>query len=199
MQSCHSAPVQANFKFHKLKYRWITNAHECCFSIIADLLTTATNAILPQLKSWAAQKQLAYFNFLHVDTSLFWIVQSTLEVALNLPAQLNDIFVADISRCYEAIPTTGKDALGTAISACIHKAFQQAKQGHRAVPYLYIRFDHRQIKFTTSRWSTSPPADSSTSTWIELSETRLCALHNWLMQSCLFSWEVLQMLELQQC
>lgn len=48
--------IMANFKFHKMKNRWLNNAHDCCFSILADLLTTSTNAILPQLRSWAAQK-----------------------------------------------------------------------------------------------------------------------------------------------
>lgn len=49
--------LMATYKQHKKRYRWLTNAHDCVFSILADVLTVATNALLPYIKEWAVAKQ----------------------------------------------------------------------------------------------------------------------------------------------
>lgn len=69
--------------------------------------------------------------FLKVQTSLYWIIDSTIDVSLNLPNRLHGIFVADIAQCYETIPAAGEDSLATAIAACIKIAYKQANEGTR--------------------------------------------------------------------
>ena len=86
--------------------------------------------VLESVKEWALQKKIAYAQFLNVDTSLFWIVNSTIEVALNLPHEINDIFLGDIAQCYESIPLTGPDKLLDAIAFVIKLGFKQAKSHH---------------------------------------------------------------------
>ena len=99
--------LMATFKLHKGKYRWLTSAFQTVFSNIALLLTITSKVILDSLKTWACLKNQSYKNFLQVDTSIFWIVDSVIDTALNLPIEINDIFVADICRCYETIPLHG--------------------------------------------------------------------------------------------
>lgn len=89
--------LMATFKHHKAKYRWLTNAHNTIFSNIAILLTITSKMILELVKTWAHTKVSTYKNFLQVDTSLYWIVNSIIDTILNLPTSMHDIYVVDIS------------------------------------------------------------------------------------------------------
>ena len=44
-----------------------------------------------------------------VDTGIFSIIDYVIELALNLPDKIHDIFVADIAHCYVAIQLEGSD------------------------------------------------------------------------------------------
>ena len=81
----------ATFKQHKGKYRWLTNAFQTMFSNIALLLTITSKVILDSLKSWACLKNQSYKNFLQVNTSTLWIVDSIIDTTLNLPSKIEDI------------------------------------------------------------------------------------------------------------
>ena len=116
--------LMATYKQHKAKYRWLTNAHNTVFSNIALLLTITSNLILESVKIWAHTKVSNYENFLQVDTSIFWLVNSIIDTTLNLPSSMHDIYVADISRCYETIPLNGSDNLFQAISFIVTIAFK---------------------------------------------------------------------------
>jgi hypothetical protein len=122
--------LMATFKQHKGKYRWLTNAFQTVFSNIALLLTITSKVILDSLKTWAFLKNQSYKNFLRVDTSIFWIVDSIIDTTLNLPHDLHDIFVADICRCYEMIPLQGSDNILTAITFIVNLAYKQAATAH---------------------------------------------------------------------
>lgn len=71
-----------------------------------------------------------YHSLMGVETSNFWIVDSVIDLGLNLPDKIYDIFVADIAHCYEAIPLEGQDNLMEAISKLISKAYQQIRINH---------------------------------------------------------------------
>ena len=77
--------LMATYKVHKKKYRWLTNAFRTVYSNIALLLIITSNLILDIVKSWAQLKEKGYKNFLQVDTSLFWIVDSIIDTVLNFP------------------------------------------------------------------------------------------------------------------
>ena len=44
-----------------------------------------------------------------VDNGIFSIIDYVIELALNLPDKIHDIFVADIAHCYVAIQLEGSD------------------------------------------------------------------------------------------
>ena len=89
--------LMATFKQHKNKYRWLTNAYCTIFSNIALLLTITSNLIMESFKEWALVKLKDFQKFLQVRTSIFWIVDSIIDTMVNLPVDMHDIFVADIS------------------------------------------------------------------------------------------------------
>jgi len=138
-------------------------------------------AILEQVKDWAKTTTQGYESFLRCRTSVFWLVNSSIEVALNLPQNIQDIFVADITRCYEAIPLHGPDNLIDAVSHIIKIGFKQAKIPHpRSVPMIWIKVD-AEGKASKAIWSSTCPNYGS---WFSLTQERLIELHLWLMTNC---------------
>jgi hypothetical protein len=83
------------------------------------------------VKSWAQKK--GYINFMQTDTSMFWIVNSIIDTMLNFPENIYDIFVANVTHCYEAIPLHDLDNLLDAISFIITIAYKYAALEHPKV------------------------------------------------------------------
>lgn len=173
--------LMATFKVHKQSYRWLTNAFRTTYSNIAVLLTLTTVQILEMLKAWALKKRNAYRNFLRVETSLFWIIDSILQFSLNLPKQIHDIYVADITRCYECIPLDGPDNLIEALEFTINLGFQEAGLQHpKAVNNLWVKFTQEGTP-QKAKWSTIPPKSAG---WVQMPKTRLLGLNAWLIKNC---------------
>lgn len=122
--------LMASFKQHKQKYRWLTNAFQTIFTQIAKLITVASMTILESFKSWARDTIEGYRNILRCNTSIFWIVDSILQVTLNMPHQITDVYVADVTRCYESIPLEGEDNLLDALKFIIRHAYREAAKSH---------------------------------------------------------------------
>jgi hypothetical protein len=176
--------LMATYKLHKTKYRWFTNAFQTVFSNIATLLTLTSNVILESIKTWAKSIEKSYKNFLQVDTSLYWIIDSVMDATLNLPDKIHDILVADITRCYESIPLNGPDNLLQAISFITKIAFKQASTMHpRVVTKLWIRIDTKGV-LAVAKWTSSQP---SAANWFSIDCPCLLQLHEWLMSHCFVS------------
>lgn len=176
--------LMAMYKLHKAKYRWITNAYQTVFSNLAILLTLTSNVILDTIKCWAQVTEKGYKNFMQVQTSLYWIIDSVMDATINLPEEIQDIFVADITRCYETIPLTGPDNLLTAVSFISKLAYKQAARAHpRASTFMWVRIDQAGIP-AAAKWGTSKP---TTANWFPIDCTRLLQLHEWLMLNCYVS------------
>jgi hypothetical protein len=118
--------LMASYKLHKIKYRWLTNAFQTVLSKLAILLTLTSTMILESIKLWAKSTERGIKNFLLVNTSLYWIIDSIMDAILNFPEKIHDIFVVDITRCYESIPLQGSDNLIQAVTFIINLAFKQA-------------------------------------------------------------------------
>ena len=173
--------LMATYKLHKGKYRWLTNAFQTVFSNLAHMLTIATMAVLDQVRVWAMSTMSGYKSFLRCNTSIFWLVNSSIEVALNLPEKIYDVFVADVTRCYETIPLHGPDNLVEAITHIIRIGFKQARAAHAcSSPCIWIRVDH-EGKAARATWGTTCPSYGN---WFSLTEEKLCELHAWLMRNC---------------
>jgi len=173
--------LMATYKLHKNKYRWLTNAFHTVYSNLAQLLTLATMAVLEKVKDWTNVTVQGYRNFLQCHTSMFWMINSSIEAALNLPEQIYDIFVADITRCYESIPLHGQDNLVDAIAHILQLGFRQAKSEHPlSDPKIWIRTDN-EGKAVKAIWSNKAPTYGS---WFPLTEKQLIELHRWLINNC---------------
>ena len=173
--------LMATYKLHKGKYRWLTNAFQTIFSNLAQMITLAIMAVLEKVKDWAMSTMSGYKSFLRCSTSIFWLVNSSIEVALNLPEKIEEVFVADITRCYETIPLHGPDNLLDAVAHIIKIGFKQARDVHaRSIPKIWIRVD-AEGKAAKASWSTTCP---NYGTWFQLTEEKLVDLHAWLMCNC---------------
>jgi len=173
--------IMATFKQHKQKYRWLTNAHNTIFSSLAHLITIATMPILESVKAWATELATCYKQFMQVETSLYWIVNSAVEMALNLPPIITDIYVADITRCFESIPLEGKDNLQDAVAHLITTGFKQEQKSHpKATVAVWIHFDEAR-QAVRAIWGTCAPNHGN---WMPFSRDRIISLHSWLMHNC---------------
>ena len=173
--------LMASYKLHKNKYRWLTNAFQTVYTNIAQLLTITTMQVLVEVKKWAASTAQGYTRFLRCHTSLFWLIDSSIDVALNLPNEMHDIFVGDITRYYETIPLEGPDNLSDVVAHIIKLGFTQAKTAHsRATPLIWVR-SHVDGHAARATWNTTCP---SYGTWFSLNEDQLVRMHTWLMKNC---------------
>jgi hypothetical protein len=85
---------------------------------------------LDVVKSWARSTKKGYNNFLQINTSIFWIVNSIIDITLNFPESIYNDFVVDITRCYESILLQGAENLIDTITFVITIAYKQAVLKH---------------------------------------------------------------------
>lgn len=173
--------LMATYKLHKNKYRWLTNAFQTVYSNLAHLLTIATMLVLEQVRIWASDTTNGFSRFMRCNSSFYWLVNSSIEVALNLPNKIYNIFVAHITRCYESIPLDGDDNLIDAVSHIIRIGYRQAKKHHpRSTPQIWIRVN-AEGHAAHAQWSSSKPAYGDC---FVLPAERLISLHCWLIRNC---------------
>ena len=152
------------------------------YSTIAQFIPIASLGIISLLKQWFFKRIQTYASLMGVDTSNFWMIDSIIDMALNLPEKIHNIFVADITHCYEAIPLEGNDNLMNAISSLISKAFRQNRSEHpRLEQKLWVKFNESKPITTTSSWASNIPGNGL---WVELSEVRLVGIIQWLVSNC---------------
>lgn len=182
LQSAPLPYLMGTFKQHKNTYRWLTNAHDSIFSTMAQFITTALKGIIPILKQWFTRRIQTYSSLMGTKTSNFWIIDSVIDLALNLPEKIYDIFVADIAHCYEAIPIEGPDNLMEAISKLISYAYRQIRINHpKSDQKLWVRFDTNKMVASSAKWASQSPHSGL---WVEMSEERLIHLNKWLSSNC---------------
>lgn len=81
-----------------------------------------------------------------------------MDLTLNLPDIIHNIFVADIAHCYEAIPLEGRDNLMEAISKFISYAYRQKRIDHpKSEQKLWIRFDEVKTIASSTKWASQTP------------------------------------------
>ena len=173
--------IMAIYKFHKKKYRWITNAFGSIFVNLATLITVATMALLEEVKEWAKTTIQGYKNFLQVDTSIYWVIDSINDFCINLPNNIHNIYVADITRCFETIPVNGNDTLFEAMEFITSLGVKNFKRKHpRSEMNIWFKSNTQGI---TSKvvWASSCPNYGN---WNYMSITKFLELHKWLTTNC---------------
>jgi hypothetical protein len=107
-----------------------------------------------------------------------------MQLSLNMPDKLSDVFVADITRCYETIPLEGPDNLVDALVFVIKIGFKEAQLLHpRSVTYLWAHISAEGVP-DKATWHTRKP---SSGIWVKISQERLINMHTWLIRHCFVS------------
>ena len=173
--------IMGIYKFHKKKYRWISNAFGSIYVNVATLLTLSTMALLEEVKEWATTTVNGYKNFLGVDTSIYWIIDSIVDFTLNIPEKINNIYVADITRCFESIPISGNDTLYDAMEFITNIGMTNMRHKHpRSQQLLWIRINDKGVT-TKAIWTSTCPKYGE---WFPLPVTRFLQIHKWLTTNC---------------
>jgi hypothetical protein len=173
--------IMAIYKFHKKKYRWISNAFGTIYVNIATLLTISTMALLEEVKEWANTTIKGYNNFLGIDTSIYWIIDAITDFTLNIPERINNIYVADITRCFESIPISGKDTLYDAMEFITHIGITNMRRKHpRSEQFLWIKINDKGIT-TKAVWASTCPRHGE---WFPIPITKFLQIHKWLTTNC---------------
>ena len=173
--------IMAIYKFHKKKYRWISNAFGSIYVNIATLITLATMSLLEEVRQWAKVTIEGYKSFLQVDTSIYWIIDSINDFCLNLPQKIHNIYVADITRCFETIPINGHDTLFEAMEFITSLGVKNFKSKHtRSEPSIWFRTNEQGLTIRAI-WASSCPTHGK---WHQLSVTKFLTLNKWLTTNC---------------
>ena len=173
--------IMAIYKVHKKKYRWISNAFGTIYVNVATLLTIATMALLEEVKEWASTTVRGYKNFLGIDTSIYWIIDSITDFTLNVPEQINNIYVADITRCFESIPVSGKDTLYEAMEFITQLGITNMRRKHpRSENVLWVRINDKGLT-TKAIWASTCPKYGD---WFSISIPKFLQIHKWLTTNC---------------
>lgn len=106
------------------------NATNRLFSGIASIITQLLLVIIFELKVWCKLRMTTYKKISKVETTLYWVIDSLFEFTLNLANSIHNMYIADITRCYESIPLTSADNLHEALAFLIKLAFQQHHVNH---------------------------------------------------------------------
>ena len=104
--------------------------------------------IIPILKHWFAKRTQSYSSLMGTVTNFFWMIDFVIDMAINLPDKVYDVFVADIAQCCDEIPLEGNDNLMNAISKLILFAYQQKRIDHPGSEQRLwvLRFDEGKYK-----------------------------------------------------
>lgn len=178
----HELPyIMAIYKFHKKKYRWITNAFGFIYVNLATLITVATMVLLEEVKQWAKTTLTGYKNFLNIDTSIYWVIDSINDFCLNIPLNVQHIYVADITRCFETIPVNGQDTLYEAMEFITSLGIKNFKRKHpKSEPSLWVTINSNGLT-TKAIWASTCPSYGK---WIQMSVNKFLTLHKWLTTNC---------------
>ena len=173
--------IMGIYKFHKKKYRWISNAFGTMYVNIATLLTISTMALLVEVKEWAATTVKGYRNFLGIDTSIYWIIDSITDFTLNIPEKINNMYVADITRCFESIPVSGSDTLYDAMEFITHIGISNMKRKHPKSEYiLWVKINNQGLT-TKAIWASTCPKYGE---WFPIPISKFLQIHKWLTTNC---------------
>lgn len=98
-------------------------------------------------EEWATTTINEYKNFLDIDTSIYWIIDSIFDFTLNIPKNINNIYVVDITRCFESIPIWDNDTLYDAMEFITNIGMTNMRREHpRSKQLLWIRINDKGVR-----------------------------------------------------
>ncbi|GBG76946.1 hypothetical protein CBR_g23160 [Chara braunii] len=101
--------LMAVFKAHKGAFRWITNTAGTVISPAADLYACLPRFLLPLVQTFCQERSLEMQEQYGVRPNLWWSIALVGEFCANLPEIIFSVFTADITKCFETIPTNNSE------------------------------------------------------------------------------------------
>lgn len=86
--------------------------------------------IFEKIKQWAKTTITSNKKFRGVDTSIYSIIDSINDFCLNIPQNVHNVYVVDITRYFETIPVNGQDTLFEVIEFITSLDIKNFKQKH---------------------------------------------------------------------
>jgi hypothetical protein len=137
--------------------------------------------ILEEVRELAYTRVEGYKRFLKTDTSIYWIIDSIIDFTLNIPHEINNIFVADITRCFETISIIGRDTLFEAIEFITSLGVSNMKHKFpKSEQLLWIKTNAKGINLRAV-WVSSTLKHGN---WFPLTITKFLMLHKWPTTNC---------------
>ena len=160
---------------------WIFNVFGTIYVNIATLFTVSTMALLDEVNEWATTTVKGYSNFFRVDTSIYWIINLITDFTLNILEIINNIYVADITRCFEFIPILGKYTLYDAMEFITQIGVSNMKQKHpNSKHLLWVRINDKGIT-TKTLWASTCLRYGK---WFPIPIPKILQVHKWLTTNC---------------
>ncbi|GBG82515.1 hypothetical protein CBR_g34892 [Chara braunii] len=117
--------LMAVLKAHKGTFRWITNTANTIISPVAEVCACLMRFLLPLAQVFCQERSLEVEEQYGVRPNLWWAIASVGEFHANLPEKVSSVFTADITRCFETIPTDGsEESLPAAVRFYVQCAMQ---------------------------------------------------------------------------
>ncbi|GBG72615.1 hypothetical protein CBR_g12188 [Chara braunii] len=112
-------------KAHKGAFRWITNTANSIISPAPEVCACLLRFLLPLVQTFFQERSAEIKEQYGVSPNLWWAIASVGECCANLPKRIYSVFTADITRCFETIPTDdSEDSLPAAIRFYVQCAMQ---------------------------------------------------------------------------
>ncbi|GBG63820.1 hypothetical protein CBR_g39604 [Chara braunii] len=117
------------YKAHKGAFRWITNTAGTVVSPTADLCACLLRFLLPLVQTFCQERSVEMQERYGVKPNLWWSIASVGELCANLPEKIFSAFTADITKCFETIPTdNSEDGLPAAVRFYVQSAMQVRRE-----------------------------------------------------------------------
>ncbi|GBG85425.1 hypothetical protein CBR_g40067 [Chara braunii] len=101
--------LMAVFKAHKGTFRWITNTANSAVSSMAELCACLLSFLVPSVREFCEEEGCLMEAEFGVRPNLWWPTSSVGEFAASLPPMISSVYSADITCCFELIPTDASE------------------------------------------------------------------------------------------
>lgn len=126
-------------------------------------------SLLEEVRQWAKVTTHRYKNFLWVDTSIYWIIDSINDFCLNLPQEIHNIYVANFTRCFETILVNMHDILFEGTEFLISVGVKVFKSKYpTSAPTIWFKTNEHEVK-TRAIWASTCPTYGN---WSQMSVTK---------------------------
>ncbi|GBG86170.1 hypothetical protein CBR_g41074 [Chara braunii] len=127
-------------KAHKGTFRWITNTANTIISPAAEVCACLRRFLLPLAQVFCQERSLEVEERYRVRPNLWWAIASVGEFHANLPEKVYSVFTADITRCFETIPTDGSEESLPAAVRFYVQCVMQIRRERSSCHAIRIRF-----------------------------------------------------------